>query len=54
MREKIEGVGVWVKHRVKSTVEPISPALIVLSIAAGVGAASAVIAVLAAREYHRK
>lgn len=50
----IIGVGVWVKNSVKEVIEPISPAVIVLSIAATVGAVSAVIAVLAAREYQRE
>jgi hypothetical protein len=50
----VVGVGIWLKHRFKRAVEPITPAMVVLSIAAAVGALSAVLVVLAAREYHRQ
>jgi hypothetical protein len=51
MITEIEGIRVWAKNRVKSSIEILDPVTIVLSIAAVVGAVSAVLAVLAFREY---
>jgi hypothetical protein len=64
MKEKLEsvrcrmartaaGVVVWLKHRFNRATESVTPAMAVLSTVAVVGALSAVLAVLAIREYQR-
>jgi len=44
---------VWVKYRFNRATESVTPAVVALSTAAVVGALSAVLAVLAIREYQR-
>jgi hypothetical protein len=47
------GIMVWVKYRFNRATESVTPAVVALSTAAVVGALSAVLAVLAIREYQR-
>lgn len=50
VHEFVRSVGVWVKHKPKEVIDRVRPVWVVLSIAATIGAISAVFTVLVARE----